>query len=99
MSYYENYQPQQLTQPKELKHTYYWVTGITEQGRTLLIGWFSNESEAYNKGYSTFSGDFDVHPLQTKDRAEAVSILKYRKMSNGLSADDAMQRFRHKEIM
>ena len=78
-----------------MAHTYFWVFGITREGKRILAGPFLDELEAANA-----EDDLEAtrrYRLPTKDRSKATSIVKQKLREDGVPTDDALKRMSHRD--
>lgn len=79
-----------------MAHTYFWVFGVTREGKRILAGPFLDELEAANA-----EDDLEAtrrYRLPTKDRSKATSIVKQRLREEGVPTDDALKRMSHRDV-
>ncbi|KKN75320.1 hypothetical protein LCGC14_0381720 [marine sediment metagenome] len=79
-----------------MAHTYFWVFGVTREGKRILAGPFLDELEAANA-----EDDLEVtrrYRLPTRDRTKATSIVKQKLREDGVPTDDALKRISHRDV-
>ncbi|KKL45934.1 hypothetical protein LCGC14_2350650 [marine sediment metagenome] len=79
-----------------MARTYFWVFGVTREGKRILAGPFLDELEAANA-----EDDLEAtrrYRLPTKDRSKATSIVKQKLREDGVPTDDALKRISHRDI-
>ena len=79
-----------------MARTYFWVFGVTREGKRVLAGPFLDELEAANA-----EDDLEAtrrYRLPTKDRSKATSIVKQKLREDGIPTDDALKRISHRDI-
>ena len=73
---------------------YYWVVGLAE-GRPVIFGPYRDEDTATNMGIEKVEGDFKVIPLPTRNESRATRMLKGKKLENGSTISEALERVSH----
>lgn len=79
-----------------MAHTYFWVFGITREGKRILAGPFLDELEAANA-----EDDLEAtrrYRLPTKDRSKATSMVKQKLREDGVPTDHALKRISHRDV-
>lgn len=74
---------------------YWWIWGISNEGRRVVWGPYMSEDEAHKEGYQYLAGDFEVIPLKTKDEAKASRELRSRYAKECRNLDEAFKPFSH----
>lgn len=74
----------------------YWVLG-EKNGKRLIMGYYTSETEAENDGQRKFGEGYQVYPMHTIDRAEASRIIRKKVLDETNDIEDAFKKFGHKE--
>lgn len=81
--------------PNQRQSKYYWA--ITNfRGQLGILGPHLTEADANNEAYEKFEGDFDIIPLETRNKSRATSIIKAKRLDATGDLEGALQRARHK---
>lgn len=78
-----------------MAHNYFWVFGVTREGRRILTGPFLDELEAANA-----EDDLEAtrrYRFPTKDRTKATRMVKQKLREGGVPTDDALRRIHHED--
>ncbi len=73
---------------------YFYVWGITKEGKKAALGPFYTAQEADQRLAALDDGE--IFELETKDLTKATRIMKAEMMRRGEDADKALERVKHK---
>ena len=75
------------------RRNYYWLYGMSSR---VVIGAIATADEAENKAMSIMDDEFKVYRLPTKDRKQAVRMIKAKLLEETRELEQSMRRFSHK---
>lgn len=83
--------------PRE-RQVYYWVCAVDKvTGRPVILGPYTNESEANQFGFQKISdGDFVVEAMDTRDRQAAKARFNYKRLEQTGQLEVALKRAKYK---
>jgi len=73
---------------------YYWIWAVY-QGRLVIVGPKTNETDAYKLGSEKLPCVFNIERLRTRDRAQATRIIKAKYLESSGNLEQAMKRANH----
>jgi hypothetical protein len=82
-------------QTKPINNVYYWITTIVN-GKTIICGCKSSESEAEGYCYEKNLEPYKIYPLRTKDINAASRMIRGHRLNEGEQIQAVMQRFKRK---
>jgi len=77
------------------QRTFYWIIANLN-GKLVVIGPKDTEADANSFAYEKLDVEFEIIPLDTRNRARATSIIKAKRLDATGDLAGALQRARHK---
>ena len=80
------------------RRDWYWIGAITPvTGRLVVLGPYDTEDEANQMGFAgKLDGAFEVHKLDTCDKARATAEIKHKRFELTKDLEQALKRAKHK---